>query len=442
MRTLTLRNEPLIVAAISDFAGQVRGKAFSAVELDKRLKRGIGWTPTNVQITCFDRIAESPFGALGDLVLIPDPATLVKVDYDDGHPAEQFVFGDILEMEGNPWQCCTRSILKAALQRLENVSGLTLKGAFEHEFHFCNDERPSAGAYTAAGFRVEREFGETLFSVAANAGLKPDTFMKEYGADQYEVTIGPSIGLAVADQASTLRELVRITADRHGQRASFTPLRDPDGVGNGVHIHMSLLDRDGKPATYDENGPHGLSPAAGKFVAGVLKYLDRIVAITAPSVVSYTRLTPHRWSAAYNNLGYRDREASVRICPVSDISDIKRADQFNFEFRAADAAASPYLALAAVVHAGVQGIEEDLACPDATYEDLSLLSEKDLEAKGFLRLPQTLETALERFAADPTVTGWFPDDFAEIYRLHKLCEIDALEGKTEKETCAAYERAY
>ncbi|MCR9136622.1 MAG: glutamine synthetase family protein [Alphaproteobacteria bacterium] len=437
-----MRNEPLIVAATSDFAGQVRGKAFPAVELDKRLKRGIGWTPTNVQITCFDLIAESPFGALGDLVLIPDPATLVKVDYDDGCPAEQFVFGDILDMAGDPWQCCTRSILKAALKRLEDASGLSLKGAFEHEFHFCDRDAPSAGAYTAAGFRAEREFGETLFSVAANAGLKPDTFMKEYGPDQYEVTIGPSMGLAVADQASILRELVRITADRLGQRTSFTPLRNPDGVGNGVHIHMSLRDGNGKPATYDANGPHQLSRTAGQFVAGILKYLDRIVAITAPSVVSYTRLTPHRWSAAYNNLGYRDREASVRICPVSDISDIKAAEQFNFEYRAADAAASPYLALAAIVHAGVQGIEEGLACPEATHEDLSLLPEQELEARGFLRLPQTLESALDRFADDDTVTGWFPDGFAQIYRLHKLGEIEFLKDKTEIDTCAAYEAAY
>lgn len=432
----------MIIAATSDFAGQVRGKSFAADEFNKRLKRGIGWTPTNVQITCFDAIAESPFGALGDLVLIPDPGTLVKLDFDDGRPQEQFVFGDILNTTGEAWECCTRSILKAALERLRRVTGLELMGAFEHEFHFHNQESKTAGAYTAAGFRAERAFGETLFSVAANAGLKPDTFMKEYGADQYEITTGPAKGIAVADQAAILRELVHITAERLEKRASFTPLRDPDGVGNGVHIHMSFRDGDGKPATYNADGPYELSDTAGKFVAGVLKYLDRIVAITAPSVVSYTRLTPHRWSAAYNNLGFRDREAAMRICPVSDLSDIARADQFNFEFRAADAAASPYLALAAVVHAGVQGIEDNLVCPEATQQDLSLLSEKDLQATGYRRLPQSLEDALNKFAADKTVTGWFPPSFAEIYRLHKLGEINYLDGKTEMEICKAYEFAY
>src|SRR6202012_1313820 len=111
-------------------------------------------------------------------------------------------------------------------------------------------------------------------------------------------------------------------------------------------------------------GTHGMSRKTASFVAGILKYLDAIVAITAPSVISYLRLTPHRWSAAFNNLGHRDREASVRICPVSDLSDVPKATQFHFEFRAADAAASPHLQLAAIVHAGVQGIEEELATPD------------------------------------------------------------------------------
>lgn len=437
-----LKREPLIIAVTSDFAGKVRGKAFPENEMEKRLLRGIGWTPTNVQITCFDTIAESPYGALGDLVLIPDPATLVKAGFDDDSPKEQFVIGDIRHTNGEAWECCTRSILKAALDRLETVSGLRLYGAFEHEFHFVDANCPLGSAYTASGFRAEREFSEALFAALRSAGMQPDTIMKEYGIDQYEVTMDPADGIAIADNALILQEMVRITAERMEKTASFSPLRDPSGVGNGVHVHMSLRDGQGNPATYDPEGPNELTVPAAQFVAGVLKYLDRIVALTAPSVVSYTRLTPHRWSAAYNNLGYRDREASVRICPVSDLSDVKKAEQFNFEYRAADAAASPYLTLAAVVHAGVQGIEEQLACPPATQEDLSLLSPDELSARGFLRLPQTLEAALTAFDGDATVKGWFPDAFAGIYTAHKRGEIEFLDNKSEAEICKAYEATY
>ena len=96
-----MKIEELMVACCSDVAGKVRGKAFAAAEFDKRLKRGIGWTPTNVQITCFDAIADSPYGALGDLVMIPDPATRVRLDFEDGGPPEHFVIGDIKQTDGS-----------------------------------------------------------------------------------------------------------------------------------------------------------------------------------------------------------------------------------------------------------------------------------------------------------------------------------------------------
>ncbi|MBX3577367.1 MAG: glutamine synthetase [Rhizobiaceae bacterium] len=433
--------EELVVACCTDIAGKVRGKAFPAVQFEKRIRRGIGWTPTNVQITCFDVIADSPFGSLGDLVLLPDEAARVRVDFEDGGPVEHFALGNIRHTDGRPWELCTRSILDQALERLHRVTGLTLLGAFEQEFQF-RDRAPALGdAYSVAGFRAERAFAETTVAALAAAGIQPDTFMREYGAGQYEITIGPARGTRIADNAAILRELLKAVAQRTDRKITFTPIRDPAGVGNGVHIHLSFLDGE-KPATWDPAAKHELTATAGSFVAGVLKYLDAIVAITAPSLVSYLRLTPHRWSAAFNNLGYRDREASVRICPVSDISDVARASQFNFEFRAADAAASPHLQLAAIVHAGVQGIEEGLGTPDATTEDLSLLEPEALAARGYVRLPQSLPEALERFASNPTVTGWFPDGFADVYVKHKNGEMAFLKGKETAEVCGLYEQVY
>ncbi|MCK1297382.1 MULTISPECIES: glutamine synthetase family protein [unclassified Bradyrhizobium] len=433
--------EEMVVACCTDLAGKVRGKAFPASQFDKRMKRGIGWTPTNVQITCFDTIAESPFGSLGDLVLIPDEAARVRVQLGDDVPTEHFALGDIRHTDGRPWEFCTRSILRNALDRLNNVSGLTLFGAFEHEFQFRNVSTPMGEAYSVNGFRLERRLAETLVAAMRAAGLEPDTFMKEFGAGQYEVTMGPSRGIAIADQSTILRELIRLVAHASGKEVTFTPICDPAGVGNGVHIHLSFLDG-GKPATWDPNGKHELGKTAGQFIAGILKYLDAIVAITAPSVVSYLRLTPHRWSAAFNNLGFRDREASVRICPVSDLSDISKAAQFNFEFRAADATASPHLQLAALVHAGVQGIEEELPTPDATAEDLSLLDPSTLAARGHVRLPKSLSEALDRFLANRTVTGWFPAGFADTYAKHKKGEMAFLEGKPQQDICNLYEQVY
>ncbi|MEM9814325.1 MAG: glutamine synthetase family protein, partial [Pseudomonadota bacterium] len=307
--------KPLIFAATCDLAGKVRGKAFPAEDLERRLIRGVGWTPTNVQINCFDGIGESPFGALGDLLLIPDRSADVRAVYDA--QTEHFILGDIVSLDGEPWALCTRSILKDALARLERVAGVQLLAAFEHEFQLLSDPVRDGEAYGRAGFEANRVLCESLMQRLSEAGLAPDSIMKEYGRNQYEVVIGPELGVRAADAAVILRELTRSTARHLGEVATFTPIRDPASVGNGVHIHMSFVDAVGAPVTYDDAAPYGMSRLTRAFAAGVLKYLDAILALTAPSVISYLRLTPHRWSAAYNNLGFRDREASLRVCPVT-----------------------------------------------------------------------------------------------------------------------------
>ncbi len=435
-------NNPLIFAATSDIAGKTRGKAFPLSDLEKRLKKGVGWTPTNVMITCFDAIADSPFGALGDLLLVPDESAGVELDFADGGPIERFMLGDITDLDGTPWAFCTRSLLKAALERLKAAGGVSLVSAFEHEFQFKTGGDQPGQAYGHGGFAMRRLFGETLMAALEQSGLGADTFMKEYGANQYEVTNDPAPDHRSADQAVILREVTRLTAQRLGEDVTFTPIRDPAGVGNGVHIHMSFLDESGTPATYDEKGVAGMSRITGSFIAGVLKYLDSIIALTAPSDVSYLRLTPHRWSAAYNNLGFRDREASVRICPVTATDPSSIARQYNFEYRAADAAASPHLALAAIIHAGAQGIEEALPAPKVTEEDLSVLPADELEKRGYVRLPETLEEALHRFESNETVCGWFEPDFAAVYAAHKRGELAYLTDKDTSARCLAYEDVY
>lgn len=436
-----MNREPLTIACVNDLSGKTRGKGYPASQGDKRLGSGVGWTPANALITCFDRIAPGRYGSLGDLVLRPAREAQVEVALDGAGAPLRFALGNVYDTEGQPWECCLRGIAQAALARLREETGLQVLAAFEHEFVFTAGGA-TGGAYSLEGFLREQAFGEALTGALRAAGIAPDTFLREFGQDQYEVTVDPARGIAAADQAVILRELVRALARAHGRTASFAPLLAPGGIGNGVHVHVSLLDGEDRPVAYDGASRYGLSAVAGAFVAGVLKYLPAFVALTAPSVVSYQRLVPHRWSAAYNNLGYRDREAAVRICPLSAQDEARRARQFNVEFRAADAAASPYLVLAALVHAGAQGIRDGLPAPDPTEEDISLWSAEALAARGLARLPQTLEAALAAFAAEATVRGWFPAGFADIYLAHKRGEIAQLEGRDEAGVCAAYLQAY
>ena len=436
-----MEREELVLACTSDIAGRLRGKAFPATQMDKRLRRGIGWTPTNVQITCFDNIADSPFGSLGDLVLIPDPDAVLRIEADGG-PVATTMLGDIRHTDGRPWELCTRSILRAALERLKSVAGLSLRGAFEHEFQICDQPARPGSAFSASDFRAWRPFAESVVATMRDNGLEPDTILREFGPAQFEVTMDPAANIAIADRAVFVREVIQSGAERLGHRASFAPIRDPASVGNGVHVHLGLVDEAGCPASHDPEGRHELSRPAAQFVAGILAHLPSLTAISAPSAVSYLRLVPHRWSAAFNNLGYRDREAAVRICPVSELSDVSRGDQFHFEFRAADAAASPHLLLAALVHAGTQGIEDGLDVPEATEEDLSLLATSELRQRGLKRLPQSLDEALEQFAGDARVKGWFPPGFADVYVKHKRGELAVVHELDDLSRCRAYGEVY
>lgn len=433
-------SEPLVFICTSDMAGKLRGKAVPAAAAEGGAE--VGWTPTNTQITCLDSIAPSPYGALGDLLLVGDPAARARVDYGDGGPVEDVMLGDVVNMDGSAWECCSRAILRQGLDRLRRVAGVSLFGAFEHEFHLPERKGARGEAYELAAFRSERALCEAAMAALAAGGIAPETVMKEYGPNQFEITVKPAGGLAIADRAALLRAILRATGERLGRRVSFAPLIEPGGIGNGVHIHLSFRDAAGQPQTYDPAGPRGMSRLTGAFVAGVLKHLPAILCFLAPSVVSYRRLVPHRWSAAFDNLGAQDREASVRLCPVRRFAGDDPAPGFNFEVRACDAAASPHLALAAIVHAGAAGVEQSLAAPQVTEEDLSTLAPAALAARGFRRLPGSLTEALDELEGSATVRGWFPGRFADIYLAHKRHEAAALAELNEATLCAAYQDAY
>jgi glutamine synthetase len=437
-----MNREPHTMFCYGDISGQVRGKGFPTRLLAGRLGKGIGWTPTNIMITAFGPIADTPWGPLGDLILMPDPATEVKIDFGDGSPVEHFFLCDVVNTDLTPWACCPRRFLKTALETLRRETGLTMIASFEHEFVYGGaNSRPGDG-YALDAIRRHGVFGEAFLHALTAAGVDPETYLPEYAPGQFEVTVTPAEALVAADRAVILREVARATAYRLGHTLSFAPLMAPDTVGNGVHIHMSFRDEAGRAAAYDATAPHGLSGTAGAFVAGILRHLPALTAFTTPSAISFLRLKPHRWSAAFNNLGYRDREAGVRICPIFESPGFSAADQFNFEFRAADATAIPYLQLGALVQAGLQGIRERLPAPEPTDRDPSAMDAAELHRRNIVRLPQSLEEALAALDADATAKGWFPPALLDAYLRYKRTEVGLMADLSPEEQCARYVQAY
>ena len=438
-----MKSEPLVFVGTCDLAGLVRGKGFPAAELAVRMRKGVGLTHSNIMMSPFGPIYDTPFGTQGDLMLVPDTGTKVEVEFDDYSAAERFYLGDIMTTEEQHWECCPRHFLRRALFALNQInrqSGLTVLAAFEQEFVYTGvDHRPGA-TYALDAHRRQGMFGENYIAVLREAGLTPDSFLPEYGARQYEVTIAPTRGLRAADEAVIQREMARAVAHRLGYRAIFAPILDPNGVGNGTHIHFSLRDGADRPVFYDAARPYRLSLLGEHFVAGILHHLPVLTAITAPSAVSYYRLRPNRWAPTWANIGVQDRGASIRVCPIFGRDGA--ALQFNVEYRVADAAASPYLALGALVWAGVDGIRHNRSLPAIPVHNFWDMSETEREAAGVRPLPRSLGEALDGLAASPEAREWFGDIFFDAYLRFKRAELRVVEGLTEAETCARYAEIY
>ncbi|TDD44097.1 glutamine synthetase family protein [Saccharopolyspora elongata] len=413
-----------VFVATCDLAGLTRGRSVPATEHDAVLRSGVGWVPADLAVSAFGPIApDNVFGSQGDLRLRPDPATGIDIPADGEQPGLRLYLADQTLPDGSPWPCCPRTFLRDAVDELRARTGFEVVASFEHEFVLSG--LPASAPFSLHRFRTAEPFGSDLVRLLADAGLRPETWLPEYGDGQFEITLHPDSALVAADRAVLLKELVRDLARRRGLGASFAPLLDPAGVGNGVHIHLSLRDADGRPVFFDAGRPGRLSTVGTRFAAGVLRHAAALTAWTAPSPVSFLRLTPHRWSVGGAFLAERNREAMLRICPTSGPDP---AAQFNLEFRAADATANPWLALGVLIRAGLAGLTSDYDEPVVWPEDTA---EADLA--GVPALPDSLESALKALESDDVVRSWFGPSLLATQLSVKRTELAHLDGLDEAE---------
>jgi glutamine synthetase len=433
-----VEREPLIFVGTCDLAGLVRGKGFPEAAQAQRLRQGVGLAHSNIMMSAFGPIYDTPYGTAGDLMLVPDPTTYVEVPFELGD-TERFYLGDILLLSGQHWECCPRHFLRRALEALESEAGLGIVAAFEQEFVYTGVEHRPGATYALDAWRRQGGFGEYLMAAIRSAGLEPDSFLPEYGPRQYEMTIGHARGLRAADEAVIARELARSVAHRLGHRAIFAPMLEPDGIGNGTHIHFSLRDTADQPVMFDLDRPWRMGDAGEHFCAGILEHLPLLTAITAPSVASYYRLQPNRWAPTWANIGLQDRGASLRICPIFDQPAIHN---FNVEYRVADATASPYLALGALARAGLDGVKRELKLPAFSETSFWDMSDDQRRAAGARPLPRSLAESLNLLAASETARGWFGDEFFEVYLRFKRAEMKAVDGLGPADICTRYADVY
>ncbi|AMB39144.1 glutamine synthetase [Arthrobacter sp. TES] len=415
-------NTPDIFVATCDLAGQVRGRGAPYEAYDSVLRSGLGWVPANLGISAFGGIPPgSAFGSTGDLRLIPDEATEITIPSDSYGTGLKLLLADQAQPDGSEWDCCPRTFLRKAVNDFREQTGLRIIATFEHEFVL--EGLPPSAPFSLRRHRDADPFGTDLLRLLTNCGLAPENWLPEFGANQFEITVEPSDPLTAADRAVLLRELVRDLAIRRGLRASFAPLQEPNGTGTGVHVHISLVDDGGNPVMFDASRPGRLSEVGSRFGAGILRHAEALTAWTAPSPVSFLRLSPNRWSVGGIFLAERNREALLRICPTSSAGGSAPDHQFNLEYRAADATANPWLTLGVLLRAGLAGIVggDEYPAPEIIPEDAGPAELMDVPL-----LPRTLDDALLALEKDQTARSWFHPDLLTTFLAVKRYEVAQL----------------
>jgi glutamine synthetase len=452
----------LVALVCCDLGAIVRGRALPASELDAHLAAGVGWVPANHALTPLGPLAEpNPFGCTGDLRLLPDVSTRVRVGADGGGGPLELVLCDIAQTDGTPWECCPRRFLRDALSELQAELGLRVVASFEHEFQLLPDtpdapaavahersaaappaDAPPALPFSLHALRGAEPFAGEVMGALTQAGVQPERVFAEFAAHQFEIPVAPAEGMTAADRGVVLREVVRELARRHESRATFTPLLDPAEAGNGVHIHLTLHDQAGHPVLYDAARPGRLSELGERFAAGILLHARALSALTAPSPVSAARLAPHHWSAGAVCLGQRNRECLLRLPPLVSLAGVEEAGQLRLEYRGADASANPHLALGAIVRAGLDGIRAGLPAPPILDRDPALLDPAEAVRYGVGVLPASLQEALRALAEDGTARAWMTPLLYDAYTSLKRAEIEATASWDVEEVCRRYAHIY
>jgi len=437
----------LVYFLYADHGGIIRGKSATAPMLPARIVTGIGHSVAMMAMSMLDHLQPvDGMGPVGEIRILPDPATFVPLPYAPGAGA---MLADQVLPSGEPWGGCARTYLKEAIAAAA-AEGYAVTAAFEPEFTLGRREADPAGGpdrlvpnddslcYSATGFHLAHDYTMDLLGALTAQGLQPEHYYPELGHGQQEMTVRYAPALRAADNHVLYRETVRGTAFRRGLWASLAPKPIPDQAGNGAHLHISLRDvgpdggPGGTPVFYDAGDQYSLSATGYHFIGGLLAHLPALIALTCGSVNSYRRLAPQMWSSAYTVYGMDNREAAVRICsPMSD----SKAASVNLELKPSDSSANPYLALGAVIHAGLDGIRRKLDPGEAVNVDPAVLTEDERQARGARRLSDSLGAALDCLVGDTVLMDSLGDLRGRAYLAVKRSEVAEFADMTTAQEC-------
>lgn len=400
----------------TDILGTLKNVAITDRQLEKALNNQCMFDGSSINGVV--RIEES------DMYLRPDLNTFVIFPWRPQQGKVARLICDVYMPDGTPFEGDPRYILKKAINKAEAM-GYTMNVGPECEFFLFevdNDGNPTLktndkGSYFDLGpIDLGENARRDMTLALEDMGFEIETSHHEVAAGQNEIDFKYADALVTADNVTTFKYVVKSIAQRHGLYATFMP-KPLHGVnGSGMHVNISLI-KDGKNAFYNEEDELGLSSVAYNFIAGVLKHIKEICPITNPLVNSYKRLVPDYEAPVYIAWSAKNRSPLIRVPSA-------RGEGTRIELRSPDPSSNPYLVLACLLLAGLEGIKDNLEPPKCIDRNIFALSREERKRENIENLPESLHEAVAYMQNSDLVKEALGENTFEYYIMAKEVEWD------------------
>ncbi|WP_323674556.1 type I glutamate--ammonia ligase [Halorubellus sp. PRR65] len=418
LETIDEENIDFLRLQFTDILGTVKNVSVPARQAEKAFTEGIYFDGSS--INGFVRIQES------DMRLDPDPETFAVLPWrttEDGGAAR--LMCDVINTStGEPFSGDPRGVLKDAIERADEL-GYTVNAAPEPEFFLFEEDEDgrattktndAGGYFDLAPKDLAQDVRRDIIFGLESMGFEIEASHHEVAQGQHEINFEYDDALSTADNVATFRAVVRAIASEHDLHATFMPKPIARINGSGMHTHFSLF-RDGENAFHDGDDEFDLSETAKQFTAGILEHAPAIAAVANPTVNSYKRLVPGYEAPVYVAWSDRNRSALIRK-PAARVPAASR-----IEARFPDPSCNPYLAFAALIHAGLDGIEQGMDCDDPVRENIYEFDEAKREEYGIDTLPENLGEALDALEADEVIQDALGEHVTEKFLEAKRSEF-------------------
>ena len=403
----------------SDMLGTIKCVEVPVSKLSEALDNEIMFDGSSIE--GFVRIKEA------DMYLHPDYDTWLILSFEDskfGKVAR--LICDVYTPDGHPFKGDPRYLLKKQLDLMHKSNICDFKVGFEPEFYLfkndsegnCTMEVSDHGSYfDMSPIDGANECRREIAIALEKLGFQIELSHHEVGPGQQEINFRYASALEAADKLQTFKQVVKNIARKHNLTATFMPKPVYGLAGNGMHTNCSLWDKDGNNIFFDENDPNKLSLVARKWMSGILAHARGLTAICNPTINSYKRLVLGYEAPVFACWSDANRSSMIRI-PAA------RGKATRTEVRNVDPMANPYLALAAILASGLEGINSDIELVPPVYDNIFELTREEREAKGIKNLPENLKDAIKELRHDALLRDVLGEHTYEKYVLAKQIEWD------------------